>query len=79
MISSSQLGQCGVGASGLGPTAISSVPAMTPTPGMAQQTGANFLCVTNNFDISMSVGQHPNAQQPPSESVNFWEVRISCI
>ncbi|RCV11237.1 hypothetical protein SETIT_2G170200v2 [Setaria italica] len=79
MISSSQLGQGGVGASGLGPTAISSVPAMTPTPGIAQQAGANFLGVTNNFDINMPIGQHPNAQQPPSKFVKIWEGTLTAL
>jgi mediator of RNA polymerase II transcription subunit 25 len=79
----SQSGQGGISAnqnvmSGLGTTATSSVPAMMPTPGMAQQAGVNSLGVTNSAAMNMPIGQHPNAQQPqPAKYVKIWEVNIS--
>ena len=80
LMAGSQLGQGGIAAnqnvSGLGPTAISSAPAMMPTPGMAQSTGVNSLGVTNNSAMNMPIGQHPNAQQPPPKYVKIWEVKI---
>jgi mediator of RNA polymerase II transcription subunit 25 len=73
-------GQGGIGANqnvmgGLGSTAISSAPAMMPTPGMAQQTGVNSLGVTNNSAMNMPIGQHPNGQQAPPKYVKIWEVK----
>lgn len=86
LMAGSQSGQGGIGAnqnvmSGLGATAMSSAPAMMPTPGMAQQAGVNSLGVTNSAAMNMPIGQHPNAQQPqPSKYVKIWEVNISsCI
>jgi len=75
-------GQGGIGANqnvmgGLGSTAISSAPAMMPTPGMAQQTGVNSLGVTNNSAMNMPIGQHPNGQQAPPKYVKIWEGTLS--
>jgi len=80
LMAGSQLGQGGIGANqnvmgGLGSTAISSAPAMMPTPGMAQQTGVNSLGVTNNSAMNMPIGQHPNGQQAPPKYVKIWEVK----
>ncbi|KAF8711528.1 hypothetical protein HU200_028971 [Digitaria exilis] len=82
LMAGSQLGQGGIGAnqnvmSGLGPTAVSSAPAMMPTPGMAQQTGVNSLGVTNNSAMNMPLGQHPNAQQQPTKYMKIWEGTLS--
>ncbi|KAG2634301.1 hypothetical protein PVAP13_2NG195200 [Panicum virgatum] len=81
LMAGSQLGQGGIAAnqnvSGLGPTAISSAPAMMPTPGMAQSTGVNSLGVTNNSAMNMPIGQHLNAQQPPPKYVKIWEGTLS--
>jgi mediator of RNA polymerase II transcription subunit 25 len=83
LMAGSQSGQGGVSASqnvmcGLGTTAMSSRPAMMPTPGMAQQAGVNSLGVTNSAAMNMPIGQHPNAQQPqPSKYVKIWQVNIS--
>ncbi|TVU09096.1 hypothetical protein EJB05_42536 [Eragrostis curvula] len=83
LMAGSQSGQGGLGANpnvmtGLGSTAMSSAPAMMPTPGMAQQTGVNSLGVTNSSAMNMPVGQHPNAQQPqPSKYVKIWEGTLS--
>ncbi|WVZ64356.1 hypothetical protein U9M48_013889 [Paspalum notatum var. saurae] len=82
LMAGSQLGQGGIGANqnvmgGLGSTAISSAPAMMPTPGMAQQTGVNSLGVTNNSAMNMPIGQHPNGQQAPPKYVKIWEGTLS--
>lgn len=82
LMAGSQLGQGGIGANqnvmgGLGSTAISSAPAMMPTPGIAQQTGVNSLGVTNNSAMNMPIGQHPNGQQPPPKYVKIWEGTLS--
>lgn len=69
LMAGSQLGQGGIGPnqnviSGLGPTSVSSAPAMMPTPGMAQQTGVNSLGVANNSAMKYT---------------KIWEVKISSI
>ncbi|ONM21471.1 Mediator of RNA polymerase II transcription subunit 25 [Zea mays] len=83
LVSGSQLGQGGIVAnqnvmSTLGPTAISSTPAMMPTPGMVPQTGVNSLGVNNNSAMNMPITQqHANAQQPPPKYVKIWEGTLS--
>ncbi|WVZ64362.1 hypothetical protein U9M48_013890 [Paspalum notatum var. saurae] len=82
LMAGSQLGQGGIGANqnvmgGLGSTAISSAPAMMPTPGMARQTGVNSIGVTNNSAMNMPIGQHPNGQQAPPKYVKIWEGTLS--
>jgi mediator of RNA polymerase II transcription subunit 25 len=82
LVAGSQLGQGGIGAnqnvmSSLGSTAISSAPAMMPTPGMVPQTGVNSLGVNNNPAMNMPIPQHANAQQPPPKYVKIWEVKVS--
>uniref|UniRef100_A0A0D9XCA8 Mediator of RNA polymerase II transcription subunit 25 n=1 Tax=Leersia perrieri TaxID=77586 RepID=A0A0D9XCA8_9ORYZ len=85
-----QLGQGGINTnqnmmSSLGATAMSSGPAMMPTPGMVQQAGVNSLGVTNSSAMNMPiVQQHPNAQQqqqqqqqPPPKYVKIWEGTLS--
>lgn len=80
LISGVKLEQGGVGVSDLGPTSINPALAVMPTPRMPQQTGVNLSGVTNIFARNMPIGEHPNAQQPPSKYIKFWEVRIfSCI
>jgi len=68
----SQSAQGGIGTnqtmiSSLGATAISSTPAMMPTPGMVQQAGVNSLSVNNSSAMNMPMTQHPNGQQPSKE------------
>lgn len=77
----SQSGQGGIGTnqnmiSSLGPTAISSAPAMMPTPGMTQQAGVNSLSVNNSSAMNMPMPQQPNGQQQ-SKYVKIWEGTLS--
>ncbi|CAL5080765.1 unnamed protein product [Urochloa decumbens] len=73
MMLGSQLGQGGIDPTGLGPTAINSVPVMMPILWMTQQTGVNSQGVTNNFVTNMPIEQHPNPQQLSPKYVKIWQ------